>query len=108
MIDDGPNDHVIDVMRVINGVWKSVADQSVKILKDDPVGPSCYPETLDIRSERSDKIVTEANLLRLVKQKSLVKILKGFFRNLNPIHGRPIDDFTSSQSRSFDSPDSTR
>ena len=95
--------NMIGTVGVIDSEWESVADQSVEILKDDPVGASSDSETLDVRSEGRYKIVTETDLPGLIEKESLVQVLECVLGNLNPIYGRPMDDFTSSQSRSFDS-----
>ena len=58
---DGPNDHMIGTVGVTDSEWESAADQSVEILKDDPVGASSDSETLDVRSEGRYKIVTETD-----------------------------------------------
>nr|MBP6784140.1 hypothetical protein [Verrucomicrobiales bacterium] len=73
---DGPNDHMIGTVGVTDSEWESAADQSVEILKDDPVGASSDSETLDVRSEGRYKIVTETDLLDLVEQEFLVQVLE--------------------------------
>jgi hypothetical protein len=48
LIDNGPNDHLIGVMGVVNSERENLSDQPMIILENDPVRTSCNAEALDV------------------------------------------------------------
>jgi len=48
LIDDRPNNHVLEVVRVVNSEWEDLADQPVIIFENDPVRTTRDPEALNV------------------------------------------------------------
>jgi hypothetical protein len=48
LIDNGPNDHLIGVMGIVNSERENLANFPMIILENDPVRTSCNAEALDV------------------------------------------------------------
>src|ERR1043166_9456930 len=72
-----------------------------------PMDASRYFQAFDIGSKAGGEIIAKSRLLRFVKQKTVIKILKGVLRNLHAGHRPPIVPLADSQSKSCAVPSRT-
>lgn len=95
-------------MGVEYAIGKDSAQKAMVVPVNDAMNARSDAQPLNIGAQTTRKIVSQAALLNLVKQESVVEVMKGIIGNLNSDHALPIVDLAASQSRSLAAPASTR